>query len=82
MSARAAKRLTKRSARVEAKRITAGEITRYLDTGQPAEDHGCADPTPCRECQLVRQALRQLAGELERPSGQDGMGPYWWEREP
>ena len=74
--------ITKRSAAVEAKRIASGEITRYLETGQPAEDHGCADPDPCRECVLIREALEKLSVQLEQPSGVGGLGPYWWQRRP
>ena len=74
----AKKKMTKRLAAREAKHIAAGQITAYLDVGQPNDDHGCE--YPCSECAAVREALIELAAKLEEQAGLDVRQGFWFER--
>jgi hypothetical protein len=73
---------SKRQAMREAKHLAAGEINRYLDVGQPIEDHGCVDGgDPCEGCQRVVAALRELAHNLANEAGLDTYnGGMWWDK--
>lgn len=69
----------KRQAMREAKHLAAGEIIRYLDVGQPNDDHGCEHP--CPGCSAVREALIELSERLEAESKiKTYSGGHWYER--
>lgn len=53
----------------EAKGIIAAQARAYLDAGQPEDDCGCDDRSPCRRCRAVRAAINRIADRLDRDAG-------------